>query len=262
MSDSRLQGKTAIVAGGGRGIGAAIAVGLARQGANVAVTYAANQDAAEDTAEAVRAAGSRALAIQADSRDRAMVGAMVTRTAEALGPVDILVNNAGTQQRIPFLDIPDDAWREIFSVNVDGLFVMGQEVARTMVAAGNGGSIVSVTSVAQSQVAPNMTVYNASKAAAFALTRQMAYELAPHGIRVNCLAPGLTETDLNRQDLADETFRAQRLGRIPLGYIAEPEDQVAAAVFLVSDEARYVTGACLGVDGGADLTGPPAIPLR
>jgi NAD(P)-dependent dehydrogenase (short-subunit alcohol dehydrogenase family) len=131
-----------------------------------------------------------------------------------------------------------------------------------MVAQGQGGVIVNVTSGGQDSVAPNMTHYNVSKAAALKLTMQMAYELAPYSIRVNALAPGLTETDINRVDLANETFRNGRLSRIPLGFIGTPEDQVGGLLYLVSDEAHYVTGECLRVGGGSVLMGPAALMPR
>ncbi len=261
MTQKTLDGKVALVTGGSRGIGAAIAEGLAREGASVAITHAA-EGSADRTVQHILESGGRAIAKRVDSRDRPAVRAAVDEIRSELGDIDILVNNAGVMQRMAFLDTTDEALRDMFAVNVEGLFVFGQEVARSMVAAGHGGSIVTITSAAQKQVAPNMTAYSVSKAAAFTLTRHMAFELGPHGIRVNCVAPGLTETDINRKDLADEDFRRQRLERIPVGFIGEPHDQIGAVVYLVSDAARYVTGACIDVDGGVNLTGPSAMVLR
>ena len=257
-----LTGKRALVTGGGRGIGRALGLGLARSGADLAIVYRTDTGAAEAVAEEARRAGVRALAIRADTGDGAQVRAMVDRVVAELGGLDILVNSAGTQSRIPFLELPEEEWRRVLRTNLDGYFLVGQAVARQMVAAGDGGAIVNVTSINQSAVAPNMAHYNVSKAGAYALTRQMAYELAPYGIRVNALAPGLTETDLNRADLAEPTFRQQRLGRIPLGFIAEPDDHVGALLYLVSDAARYVTGACIGVDGGNGMLGPATLAQR
>jgi NAD(P)-dependent dehydrogenase (short-subunit alcohol dehydrogenase family) len=256
---SDLRDRRAIVTGGGRSIGRALALGLARSGADVAIVYRERADAAEATAAEARAEGVRALTIQADSGDEAQVHQMVERAVDELGGVDILVNNAGVQSRIPFLKLPYAEWRRILNTNLDGYFLVGQAVSRQMVEAGQGGVIVNVTSGGQDSVAPNMTHYNVSKAAALKLTHQMAYELAPHGIRVNALAPGLTETDINRDDLADPAFRAGRLSRIPLGLIGTPEDQVGALLYLVSDDARYVTGECLRVGGGSVLMGPAAL---
>jgi NAD(P)-dependent dehydrogenase (short-subunit alcohol dehydrogenase family) len=209
-------------------------------------------------AEAARL-GRRARAVQADTGQPAAVEAAVEQVAGELGGIDILVNNAGTQSRIPFLKLPFEEWRRVLGTNLDGYFLVGQAVARRMVAAGRGGVIVNVTSGAQSAVGPNMAHYNVSKAGALHLTRQMAYELAPYRIRVNALAPGLTETDINRADLQDAGFRSGRLGRIPLGFIAEPADYVGALLYLVSDAARYMTGECLVVGGGSSMMGPAAL---
>jgi NAD(P)-dependent dehydrogenase (short-subunit alcohol dehydrogenase family) len=181
---------------------------------------------------------------------------MLRSVVEQLGGVDVLVNNAGTLSRFAFLDLPFEEWQRVLRTNLDGYFLVGQAVARHMVATGTRGSIVNVTSGNQAVLAPNGTHYVVSKTGAWALTRQMALELAPYGIRVNALAPGLTETDLNRTDLANPEYRQGRLERIPLDMLGEPEDQVGALVYLVSDAARYVTGTAVVVDGGAMLLGP------
>jgi NAD(P)-dependent dehydrogenase (short-subunit alcohol dehydrogenase family) len=259
---SDLAGRRALVTGGSRGIGRAIALGLAKAGAHVAIVYRADRARAEQTRDEIAALGVQALAVAGDTGDENDVATLIERVSRELGGIDVLVNNAGTQKRIPFLKLPIDEWRRVMRTNLDGYFIVGQAVARHMVARDYAGVILNVTSVAQAAVAPNMTQYNVSKAGAMALTRQMAYELGAYGIRVNALAPGLTETDMNRHDLADEAFRTMRLGRIPLGFIGEPEDQVGAALFLVSDAARYVTGACIHVDGGNSMMGPAAVAPR
>jgi NAD(P)-dependent dehydrogenase (short-subunit alcohol dehydrogenase family) len=257
-----LQGRRAIVTGGGRGIGRAITLGLARSGADVAVIYRQGGDVAQVTVAEAAALGVRAVAIQADTTDGASVTAMVKRVVAEFGGVDILVNNAGVLSRVPFLEMPEDEWRRVIGTNLDGPFLVGQGVARQMVAAGVRGAIVNVTSVNQTTVAPNLAHYVVSKAAAHALTRQMAYELAPYGIRVNSVAPGLTETDINRKDLADPAFREMRLGRIPMHAMTEPEDHANAVLYLVSDAARYVTGEYISVDGGSTLIGPNPLPMQ
>jgi NAD(P)-dependent dehydrogenase (short-subunit alcohol dehydrogenase family) len=257
-----LAGRRAIVTGGGRGIGRAIALGLARNGADVAIVYRQDQEAAETTASEARASGVRALVIQADTADSDQVEAMVTRVVAELGGVEILVNNAGVLSRVPFLEMPVDEWRRVLGINLDGYFLVGQAVARQMVAAKVAGAIVNVTSVNQTVLAPNLAHYVVSKAGALALTKQMAFELAPYAIRVNAVAPGLTETDINRHDLADPAFRTMRLGRIPLNALAEPDDHANSVLYLVSDAPKYVTGEVICPDGGASLIGPNPLPPR
>jgi NAD(P)-dependent dehydrogenase (short-subunit alcohol dehydrogenase family) len=249
-----------LVTGGGRGIGRALALGLARNGADVALVYQHDAEAAERVAAEARALGVRALAVQADTGAPAAVHGMLEQVVNEFGGLDILVNNAGTLSRVPFLDLAFDEWRRVLQTNLDGYFVVGQAVARHMVATSTRGCIVNVTSSNQSVLAPNMTHYVVSKTGAWALTRQMAFELAAYGIRVNAIAPGLTETDLNRADLANPEFRTGRLSRIPLDLIGVPEDQVGALLYLVSDAARYVTGTAIIVDGGAMLMGPMSRP--
>jgi NAD(P)-dependent dehydrogenase (short-subunit alcohol dehydrogenase family) len=250
------------VTGGGRGIGRAIVLGLARSGADVAVIYRQGADAAQATVAEAQALGVRALALQADTSDGAAVRAVVDRVVSEFGGIEILVNNAGVLSRVPFLELAEEEWRRVVGTNLDGTFLMGQAVARQMVAAGVRGAIVNITSVNQTTVAPNLAHYVVSKAAAHALTRQMAFELAPYGIRVNSVAPGLTETDINRNDLADPAFREMRLGRIPMHSMAEPDDHANAVLFLVSDAARSVTGEFISADGGSTLIGPNPLPMQ
>ena len=197
---------------------------------------------------------------QADAADPASVRAMVERVVGEWGGIDVLVYNAGVLSRVPLLEMPFNEWRRVLATNLDGCFLVGQAVAREMARAGTGGVIVNVTSINQTMVAPNTAHYVTSKAAAWALTRQMAYELAPYGIRVNALAPGLTETDINRRDLAEPAYRAMRLSRVPLGELIDPEGHAAAVLFLVSDAAKHVTGESISVDGGSLLCGPNPLP--
>ena len=250
-----LTGRRAIVTGGGRGIGRALALGLARNGADVAIVFHKNGKAAEQTAAEARALGRNAIAVQADTGEETQVERMLDTVVQQLSQIDILVNNAGTLSRFPFLELTYAEWQRVLRTNLDGYFLVGQAVARHMVSTGTSGCIVNVTSGNQSVLAPNGTHYVVSKTAAWALTRQMALELAPFGIRVNAIAPGLTETDLNRNDLANAEYRRARLDRIPLDMLGEPDDQVGALLYLVSDAARYVTGAAIVVDGGGMLLG-------
>ncbi len=245
----KLAGQVALVTGGSRGIGRAIALGLAREGADVAVNFAAHAEAAARTVGEIEALGRRALAVRADTAQRAQAEALVEEVAARLGPIDVLVNNAGVQRRVWFLDLEEADWDWMLGVNLKGYFLVAQAVARTM-RPRRRGTIINVSSEAASLPAPRMTAYCVSKAGVAMLTKCMALELAADGIRVNALAPGLTRTDLNRRDLEDETFLKGRLARIPLGRVLAPEDLVAAAVFLASADSGMMTGTTLQVDGG------------
>ena len=252
----RLDGKRALVTGGSRSIGRAIALGLGREGADVAVNYRRSREEADSAIREIEAMGRRAVAVQGSTASRSDVARFVAEARGFLGGLDILVNNAGVLRRTPLLDIGEEEWDAILDVNLKGYFLVGQAVARGMVEAGTAGAIVNVSSAGQAVAAPNLTHYCVSKAGVEMLTKQMALELAPHGIRVNAIAPGLIETDLNRADIARKDFRERRLARIPLGKIGVPEDVVGAVVYLASnDEARLVTGASLFIDAGQTIWG-------
>jgi len=248
----KLQGKVALVTGGSRSIGRAIALAFAREGANVAVNYVRNTAAAESAAREVEALGRRALAVKADTSQRAQVHAMVEEVTGRLGPIDVVVNNAGVQKRVFFLDLEEADWDWMLGVNLKGCFLVGQAVAARMKERGKG-RIINVASEAGGAPAQRMTAYCVSKAGVIMLTKCMALELAQYGIRVNALAPGLTRTDINRKDLEDETFLKLRLSRIPLGRVLSPEDLVGGAVFLASADSDMMTGMVLQVDGGRGI---------
>ena len=252
----RLEGKCALVTGGSRSIGRAIALGLAHEGADVAVNYRRSRADALSAVREIEEMGRRAVAVQGSTGSQADVERFVAEAHDCLGGFDILVNNAGILMRTPFLEIEEQEWDAILDVNLKGYFLVGQAVARRMVEAGAPGAIVNVSSAGQAVAAPNLAHYCVSKAGIEMLTKQMALELAPHGIRVNAIAPGLIETDLNRADIAKEEFRERRLARIPLGLIGNPDDLVGAVVYLASnDEARLVTGASLFIDAGQTIWG-------
>jgi gluconate 5-dehydrogenase len=177
---------------------------------------------------------------------------MVDEVAARLGPIDILVNNAGVQKRVYFLDLEEADWDWMLSVNLKGYFLVGQAVAVGMKARGKG-KIINISSEAGGFPAQRMTAYCVSKAGVTMLTKCMALELAPYGIRVNAIAPGLTRTDINRKDLEDETFLKARLARIPLGRVLSPEDLVGAVIFLASADSDMVTGMTIQVDGGRGI---------
>ena len=248
----KLAKKVALVTGGSRSIGRAIALGLAREGADVAVNYVSNTEEAQSTVRDIEALGRQALAVKADTSKRAEVEAMVNEVWERFGQIDILVNNAGVQKRVFFLDLEEKDWDWMLGVNLKGYDLVGQAVAARMKARGHG-AIINISSEAAGFPAQRMTAYCVSKAGVAMLTKCMALELAQCGIRVNALAPGLTRTDINRKDLEDEEFLKMRVARIPLGRVMNPEDLVGAALFLASSDSETAPGTTLQVDGGRGI---------
>ncbi len=249
----KLEGQVALVTGGSRSIGRAVALAFAREGAAVAVNYVSHAEEAQSAVREIEKQGRRALAVRADTSQRAQVQAMVDEVTMRLGPIDVLINNAGVQKRVFFLELDEADWDWMLGVNLKGYFLVGQAVAARMKARGRG-KIINVSSEAAGFPAPRMTAYCVSKAGVAMLTKCMALELAPYGIRVNALAPGLTRTDINRKDLEDDTFLKARLTRIPLGRVMAPEDLVGAAIFLASADSDMMTGMTLQVDGGRGIT--------
>jgi len=248
----KLAGRIALVTGGSRSIGRAIALAFAREGADVAINYVHHSEDALSAVREIEALGRRGLAVKADTSQRAQVHAMVEKVTARLGSIDVLVNNAGVQKRVYFLDLEEADWDWMLGVNLKGYFLVGQAVAAGMKARGKG-KIINVSSEAGGFPAQRMTAYCVSKAGVAMLTKCMALELAQYGIRVNALAPGLTRTDINRKDLEDETFLKARLTRIPLGRVMAPEDLTGAAVFLASTDSEMMTGMTLQVDGGRGI---------
>jgi 3-oxoacyl-[acyl-carrier protein] reductase len=250
----RLAGQVALVTGAQQGIGRALAVALAGDGADVGVNYLDDGEAAERVAAEVRSAGRRACVVQGDvSRARDPV-AMVEAVARELGTPGILVNNAGVFPRIDFLEMTEHDWDRVLDVNLKGSFLCAQATARRMVAAGIAGTIVNISSVAM-RGTPLGVHYAASKAGVMGLTRAMALALAPHRIRVNALAPGLTDTAQPRHGNSEAEL--VELGRqIPLeGRMARPEEIARVAVFLAAEESGWITGQTIHVNGGAFMGG-------
>ena len=242
-----LTGKTALVTGGSRGIGRAIAIRLATQGADVAFSYKGNAAAAAETVAAIEALGRRALSVQADVSDVASADAVVKATLEAFGKVDILVNNAGITRDDLIMRMSEEAWRSVLETNLFGAFWMIKAVTRPMLKA-KGGRIINMTSVSGQAGQMGQANYSAAKAGLIGLTKATARELASRSITVNAVAPGFVLTELT-QDLP-EALQAEITARTPLGRFGTTEEIANAVAFLASDEAGYITGQVLAVDGG------------
>jgi len=247
--EARLKGRVAIVTGASRGIGRAIAIGLAREGAKVVVNYVSKAADAEEVVSEIRAAGGDAVAVQANVGDLAQHDRLVAAARERFGRIDILVNNAAMTRREPFLDATAAAWDETMAVNLKGVYFLSQAVARVMTAQ-RSGKIINISSVHDVRAMPNNSIYNITKAGLVMLTKSLALELADKGIQVNCVSPGAILTDETRDRLADAAYRDKVLAKIPSRRIGEPEDVVGAVLLLASPESDYITGATLYVDGG------------
>ena len=247
-----LSGKVVLVTGAQQGIGRAIALRCAAAGADVAINWLDDEDTANDIADEIRANGRRALTVRGDVGQLAEVEAIVAAVETQLGPIDVLVNNAGVFPRVPFLELTERDWDYVLDINLKGSCFCAQAVARRMVAAGRPGAIINLTSGAAYRGSPRGVHYCASKGGVVSLTRQMALELAPHRIRVNAIAPGLTDTAQPRYGSTEEEIAATARA-IPLGRIAQPDDIARTTVFLASDEAGFVTGQILHVNGGGYL---------
>ena len=245
----RLRGKVALVTGAQQGIGRGIALAFAREGADVAVNYLDDRAAAETVLRQVQAEGQRGTLVQGDVASPADVKTMVTRVVDELGDLDILVNNAGVYPRVAFLEMRERDWDLVLDVNLKGGFFCAQAAAQAMIAGRRRGSVINLASQAI-RGAVRGVHYSASKGGVVAMTRAMALELAPHGIRVNAIAPGLTDTAQPRYGSSEEEIAAMG-NAVPLGRMAQPDDIAAVAVFLASEDARHVTGQTVHVNGGS-----------
>lgn len=242
----RLDGKRALVTGASRGLGRAIAIAFAEAGAEV-VLAARAKDEMDATVAAIAGRGlPKAVAVALDVTDRAAV----RRTVAEHGPFDVLLNNAGTNIREPFLEIQDASVDALLDLNVRAAVTVAQAVAQGMVAAGKGGAIINLSSVNGHVAGVNRAIYTATKHALEGLTKAMAVELGPHGIRVNAICPTFIETPLTAGLLSDEKVMARSIRAIPLGRIGQVEDVMGAAVFLASPAAALINGASLLIDGG------------
>ncbi|MCZ2816330.1 SDR family NAD(P)-dependent oxidoreductase [Modestobacter sp. VKM Ac-2984] len=243
-----LNGRVAVVTGGSRGIGRAIATVLAAQGAAVAV-WDLNAEGAEETVAAIRAAGGTAIACAGDASDRATVAASAARTRAELGQVAILVNNAGISGFVPFLDITEDSWDRMMTINLKGPFLCTQELVPDMLAE-KWGRIINISSSSAQTGAPAMGHYAASKGGVIGFTKALAMEYAPAGITVNNVPPGFVDTPMLRESPVDVDDHAVTT---PMRRAGKPEDIAFAVAYLASDEAGYVTGQTISVNGGRYL---------
>jgi NAD(P)-dependent dehydrogenase (short-subunit alcohol dehydrogenase family) len=240
-----------LVTGAQQGIGRAMAVAFARAGAHVAVNYLDDREAAHRVAGEVRAVGGKSAVVHGDVARAESAHALVEAAVRDLGGLDVLVNNAGVYPRVPFLEMREADWDLVLDVNLKGTFFCAQAAARAMIAGGRRGSIINLASQAI-RGAVRGTHYTASKGGVVALTRAIALELAPHGIRVNAIAPGLTDTAQPRYG-SSESEIAEMSAAVPLGRMAQPADIADVAVFLASDAARHITGQTIHVNGGQYL---------
>jgi NAD(P)-dependent dehydrogenase (short-subunit alcohol dehydrogenase family) len=251
MSD--LSGKAALVTGAQQGIGKAIALALAREGADVAINYLDGEAMAADVAASVRALGRRAVLLQGDVASSGTPARLVDATVVAFGKIDIMVNNAGVFPRVPFLEMTEKDWDFVHSINLKAAFFCAQSAARSMVAAGTGGTIINLASSAIFGASPRGVHYAASKGGVVSMTRAMALELAPFRIRVNAIAPGLTDTAQPRYG-STEAELAERAAAMPLGRMGQPEDIANVAVFLASEKSAFMTGQTVHANGGMFMT--------
>jgi 3-oxoacyl-[acyl-carrier protein] reductase len=249
---SRLTGKVAVVTGASKGIGASIAKKLGEQGANVVVNYARDKKGAEEVVSAINKSGTKAVAVQADVSKPAEVKHLFAETQKAFGRLDVLVNNAGVYDFKPLEQIDEKHFRWHFDTNVLGLLLATQEAAPLL--GRQGGSVINVSSVVAKTPPAGGSVYSATKAAVDNISRSLAQELGPKKIRVNSLSPGLTDTEGLRASSTDgKEFRDYAISRTPLSRVGTPEDIADAALFLASDDSRWITGETVLVGGGIRL---------
>ena len=245
---AKLSGKTAVVTGASKGIGAAIAEALGRNGANVVVNYASDKAGAERVVKSIESAGGKAISVQADVSQKDQIENLFAEASKAFGHIDVLVNNAGVYEFRPLENVDEQHYRRLFDINVLGLLLTTQAAVKVM--NGSGGSIINISSVVSRQPVPASAVYAATKGAVDVITQELAQELGPRKIRVNALSPGVTETEGLRSAGTDKNFLDYAVSRTPLGRLGSAEDIADAALFLASDDSRWITGEAVQIGGG------------
>jgi glucose 1-dehydrogenase len=245
----RLKGRVAIVTGAGRGIGQAIALGFAREGAAVIVNYSRSGAQAEEVVHQIRDAGGRAEAVQADVKELAEHDRLVSSALEHFGSLNILVNNAGIEIHEPFLEASVETWNLTLGVNLKGPYFLSRKAAETMIRLG-GGKIINISSVHDVAPLRNRAIYSITKGGMMMMTKSLALELGEHKINVNAISPGAILTDMNRKSLSEPANLARVMNKVPWKRIGDTEDIVGAAIYLASSESEYVTGSTIYVDGG------------
>jgi glucose 1-dehydrogenase len=247
----RLQDKVALITGSDSGIGQATAIEFAKEGADVVVNYLEDKDGAERTREKVEAAGRRAIVVGADVSDEDQVGEMFDEAIEEFGTLDVLMNNAGVDASgTEIADLPTEVWDKAIKTNLYGYFFCCRRFINVRKVAGGGGKIINVTSVHQEVSRPTGGDYDTTKGAIRSLTRTLALELAPHGINVNNLGPGMVLTPFNQGAIDNPDILEEQVQSIPMKRAAQPEEIARLAVFLASSDADYVTGSTYFMDGG------------
>jgi glucose 1-dehydrogenase/3-oxoacyl-[acyl-carrier protein] reductase len=246
----KLKGQRALITGASRGIGRGIAEVFADEGADVAVNYIASAEQAEEVAAGIRAKGRRAMTVKADVAKRTDVEPMIEKVWKELGPIDILVNNAGIETIVGFLELTDEQWTRLVDVNLRGAWLCSQVLCRRVIAEGRKASIVHIGSIQAAKVLPGRTHYAPAKLALEALTRNMSAEMTPLGIRVNCVHPGLIDTPMTEWVMKSPDILPMVLAQISLGRAGQPREIGTVVSFFASDEASYLTGQSVHVDGG------------
>jgi glucose 1-dehydrogenase len=246
----RLQNKVAVVTGAATGIGKAIALGMAGEGASVVIDYVGDPAPANAVVQQIQTAGAKAVAVAADVSNPDQVNQLIQKAVGAFGRLDILVNNAGLEYKHPFPDFPFELWQKVIAVDLTGPFLCAQAAARQMIRQNEGGRIINISSVHEDLPMPTNAPYCAAKGGLRMLMRTIAVELAPHKITVNNIAPGAVFTPIDADVEAKPEIEAKLMAEIPLGRWGKPEEIAAMAIFLASDSAAYCTGSTFFVDGG------------